>query len=334
MRGPQDCAPEQITNRYAFWPEAPDAPHIQFLTAFNSSKDLNEKKSGGLAEAIYGSEPEGDLFDQQALRRSNVERPHLRLRRPHRGVTVFDLRNKQTRIMGASGPGTINKAVDIAIAPEGTKYVIDPSQSAILVFNADERYLGTFRLPNSSPVVRRSGKTFFTSSISRAAHVKVLESLDPAQILRTFRGRKGGGGRAVHSARSRSAVESAGWEHLRCLRPDPAPGCRSARLKASSCSALAAARLTRPGDPDYGSKQLGRSGTGGDGRVRRSVDAAFKLRLQVLRSRWAKVEGFYGAAGIWHSGQLGPPRRHRRATKGTWPCFAKYLHPADSRRSD
>src|SRR5678815_2530158 len=60
---PQAAAPRKQT--YAFWPAAPDAPHIQFVTAINSSKDIAEQRKGGFDAMIYGADPEQVLAVQK-----------------------------------------------------------------------------------------------------------------------------------------------------------------------------------------------------------------------------------------------------------------------------
>jgi hypothetical protein len=51
---------------YAFWPPAPDAPHVQFLTAINSSKDVAPRADrAGLQDMLYGAEQEQVLAVQK-----------------------------------------------------------------------------------------------------------------------------------------------------------------------------------------------------------------------------------------------------------------------------
>jgi DNA-binding beta-propeller fold protein YncE len=69
-----------------------------------------------------------------------------------KGVTVLDVRQQQTRVMGAMGTGAVSKAVDIAISPDGMKYVVDPVQNAIVVFTPDERFDRLIAPANVRPV--------------------------------------------------------------------------------------------------------------------------------------------------------------------------------------
>ena len=68
------------------------------------------------------------------------------------GILVLDLRKRQARLMGATGTVSIKQPRDIAIGPEGTKYVVDISQEGILVYDADERYAGMFAMKDCKAV--------------------------------------------------------------------------------------------------------------------------------------------------------------------------------------
>lgn len=309
---PKAAGPVEVQKRYAFWPDAPDAPHIQFLTSFNSSKDIQEKKSGGLTDAIYGAEPEQvSLINKPyGVRMWNGRIYVCDVR--SKGITVLDLRQKQTRLMGATGAGTINKATDIAIAPEGTKYVIDPTKSAIVVFNADERYLGIFRLENSAPVGLAIWQNLLYVVDFKAAHVKVLDR-STGQILRTF-GEKGGedgqfiGPLAV-------AVDQQGNVFV----SDPI----RARVQKFSPEGKFLLGFGQPGDRPGDMIRPKQMGIGSDGRIH-VVDAAFN-NVQVFDPN-GKVEGFYGAAGL-HLGNMDLPAGID-VHEGDLDLFAKYLHPA------
>src|SRR5262249_39470847 len=47
--------------KYTFFPPAPDAPRLQFLTAYSSEKDLRGGKGGGLMTFITGAPPPNKL---------------------------------------------------------------------------------------------------------------------------------------------------------------------------------------------------------------------------------------------------------------------------------
>jgi streptogramin lyase len=151
------CAPKSAPTpvakkSYAIWPPAPDAPHVQFLTAINSSKDITEKSAkGGFEQMVYGAEQEEVLPVQKpyAVRMWDGRVYVTEIRSA--GVTVLDLPKRQTRVMGATGRGQIKKATDLAIAPDGTKYVVDQGDGTIKVFGPDERFVTSYSLDKCRP---------------------------------------------------------------------------------------------------------------------------------------------------------------------------------------
>lgn len=147
------CAAKTVetTQPFAFWPPYPDEPRIQYLCSFQSSANLEQKKSA-LDELVYGKEvqqvqqlakPYGvDMID------GKIYVCDLR----SGAVTVLDLRKQQTLVIGKSGGMTLQTPTDIAISPDGTKYVADIGRAAIFVFDANDRVVGTFELPEWRPV--------------------------------------------------------------------------------------------------------------------------------------------------------------------------------------
>jgi len=302
----------QQKHTYAFWPEAPDAPRIQFLTAFNSSRDLNPRKKGGFEDLVYGAEPEQahDINKPYGVRMWNGRIYVCDVRSS--GVAVLDLRKKEARVMGATGPGTIEKATDIAIAPDGTKYVIDPTKSAILVFSPDERYVTTFRLLNSSPVGVAVWQNLLYVVDFKGAHVKVLDR-STGQILRTFGERGGDPGQFIGPVAV--TVDNSGNVFV----SDPIRA-RVQKFSPDGKLLLAFGQAgNRPGD-FMRPKQMG---VGSDGRIH-IVDALFS-NVQVFDSE-GRIEGYYGSEGD-HLGAMDLPAG-LDVHEGDLDLFSQYLHPA------
>jgi hypothetical protein len=172
------------TKAHAFWPPSPDQPRIQFLTAYNSTSDLRAKQSK-MDELIYGKETSADLEINKpygvAMWNGRVYVCDIR----GSGILVLDLKKRQTRLMGASGSGTIQRAVDIKVGPDGSKYVVDNARNAVMIFDAEERFLRSFTHKDFNPVaVAVWGDELFTCDM-RASTVKVLDRNSGA-ILRTI----------------------------------------------------------------------------------------------------------------------------------------------------
>lgn len=178
-----------LPKQYTFWPPAPDAPRIQYLTSYNRSSDISPPQSD-FEKSIFGSEQS---------RAYSINKPygvHVWNGRIYvcdvraKGITVLDLKQKQTRIMGATGAISIAKAVDLAIDEAGTKYVVDAGQSAILVYDADERYVKMYRLEDSAPVGIAIGGDVLYVTDFKNAHVKMLNRHTGA-LIQTI-GERGG----------------------------------------------------------------------------------------------------------------------------------------------
>lgn len=180
--GCASTAPVAETKTHAFWPPAPDQPRIQFLTAYNSTSDLRAKQSK-MDELIYGKETSADLEINKpygvAMWNGRIYVCDIR----GSGILVLDLKKRQTRLMGASGSGTIQRAVDIKVGPDGSKYVVDNARNAVMVFDAEERFQRSFTHKDFNPVaVAVWGDELFVCDM-RAAVVKVLDR-NSGQMLR------------------------------------------------------------------------------------------------------------------------------------------------------
>ena len=129
----------------AFFPPAPEPPRIQYLTAFTGSKDI-EQQSGfskfvvGESQDLKVDKPYGvALFDGR-----------LYVCDTNAGVIVFDLKAKTfERYRGAVGPGGLLQPVNIAIEPDGTKYVSDPVRGQVVVYDRKDAYVRAYGVPGS-----------------------------------------------------------------------------------------------------------------------------------------------------------------------------------------
>lgn len=144
----QGCAATSKSNsdstpkQFAFWPQFPAEPRMQFLVSYRFSEDIEPPKSG-LDELIYGkarqvlpiNKPYGIEMSDGKIYVCDTQ---------NAAVVVLDLRKQQTRVMGVSGGGQLTSPTDIAIAPDGKRYVTDRKRGLIFVYDADERYLTSF----------------------------------------------------------------------------------------------------------------------------------------------------------------------------------------------
>ena len=132
--------------KYAFWPPYPDEPRVQFLVSLENSRQIAERTQNVMADIVYGKE---SVRDAAVTKPYGVEMWNGRIYICDirgGGVMVFDLRKKQTRIMGTTGSETLAKPTDIAISEDGTKYVADVGRNLVFVFDASERFVTTDKI--------------------------------------------------------------------------------------------------------------------------------------------------------------------------------------------
>jgi len=137
--------------KYAFWPPYPDEPRVQFLVSLENSRQIAERTQNVMADIVYGKE---SVRDAAVTKPYGVEMWNGRIYICDirgGGVMVFDLRKKQTRIMGTTGSETLAKPTDIAISEDGTKYVADVGRNLVFVFDASERFVTTYGMKDFQP---------------------------------------------------------------------------------------------------------------------------------------------------------------------------------------
>lgn len=136
---------------FAWWPPYPDEPRIQFLASYQHSEDLLGQSQSSFERALFGSE---------AKRIIPVKKPYgvdmwngsiyvCDIRGQQ--VVVFDVRDREVRVMGTTGLQTLSQASDIAISPDGMKYVTDGLRGVVFVFDANDRYITMFGWPGFKP---------------------------------------------------------------------------------------------------------------------------------------------------------------------------------------
>jgi len=189
LAGCQHSAPPAEPKAYAFWPLPPDEPRVQFLTSFSTSSDIARSQSK-FDDMIYGkaeaqqlpiSKPYGVAMWNGRIYICDVRGT---------GIVVLDLRKKETRVMGGSGMGALGRAVDVTVAPDGTKYVADITKGSVCVFDPEERFVRLITAPELNPVgVAVFGNELYACDL-KARMVKVFDRTTGA-MLRTI-GKPGG----------------------------------------------------------------------------------------------------------------------------------------------
>jgi len=141
-------APQKVA---AFWPQYPDPPRVQYLMSIARSSDVEPSKSK-LDELVLGKETEQvlPLAKPYGIKMWNGKIYACDIR--NQQITIFDLRNKRTLIMGKDGANALERPTDIAISPDGVKYVTDMNKGQVMVFDSQDRPAGIFTVPQMKPV--------------------------------------------------------------------------------------------------------------------------------------------------------------------------------------
>lgn len=297
--------------KYAFWPAPPDAPRIQYLRSFNSSADLRPPRSG-MDRIVFGREAPQDrsLAKPYGVAVTNGCIYVCDVR--GQSVVVFDLRNQQTRLMGLSGSQRLQRPVDIAIAPDGRKYVADPGRAAVLVFDDQDRFELTLNMTGASPVsVAVHGDRLYVCD-QQAQHVKVLDRFLGTQ-LSTIGGPGGFDGQFLRPTSVRVDAEGNVYV-VDIVRP------RVQKFAPDGTVLLAFGEAgNRPGFISK-PKHLAVAGDG----VIYSVDAAFD-NVQLFDEE-GKVVMYFGSPGA-HPGAMNLPAGIA-IHEADLDLFAPYVHPS------
>jgi DNA-binding beta-propeller fold protein YncE len=125
--------------KYNFFPPPPDAPHLQFLTAFSSEKDLREGKGEGFLSYVTGEtpperpigKPYGVAFRDKKLYVCDTGGRLLKA----------DLETRRITAMDTQGPGALKVPLNIAFDSDGTMYVADSVRNQVVLFDANENFV-------------------------------------------------------------------------------------------------------------------------------------------------------------------------------------------------
>ena len=164
------------------FPPPPDDPRLQLLGSYANSLDVEETSS--FERTMAGGEQI----------RLAVERAHGvgwfdgRIYVCDAGssaLAVFDLKLKEMRLVEPDRRGLFKKPHDIAISSDGWKYVTDTIQRKVLVFDAEDRYQGSFGDPEKwRPVgIATAGKLLHVTDTANHCLV-VLDRTTGAELHR------------------------------------------------------------------------------------------------------------------------------------------------------
>ena len=282
-----------LARNYAFWPNPPAEPKVQFVRSYQRASDLKTEKAGGFGELLYGKETSpADLPISKpygvAVWDGRIYVTDLR----GAGIVVLDLKKKETRVMGATGAESIKRAADVFVATDGTKYVADMGANAVKVFDANEKFVKSYTSADLNPVaVAVRGSEMYVCD-AKAQRVKVLD-VSSGRLLRTIGEPGGEDGQFVFPIDV--AIDPQG----NVVVADT----MKARVQKFTANGELLMAFGRPGNRPGDFVRPKHIGAGADGSIF-VVDASFN-NVQVF-DEGGQVMGYFGGAG-GHPGNMNLP---------------------------
>lgn len=137
-------APKEEPTPAIFYPPPPAEPRLQLLATFSASDDL--KQVSGFRRFVVGED------DRIAVQRAHGVAWHAgRLYVCDPGgshVFVFDVAASDVRLLDAANRGMFRKPIEIAVAPDGWKYVTDTGHRRVIVYDDQDRYQRAYGEPD------------------------------------------------------------------------------------------------------------------------------------------------------------------------------------------
>jgi DNA-binding beta-propeller fold protein YncE len=127
-------------NDYEFFPPPPDEPHLQFLTAFSSEREMGRNASRSFMSYVTGRKPP----------ERQISKPYGVALHDHKlyicdtdygAVLVADLKTRSMDLFMAKGQGVLREPLNIAIDAAGNFYVADSGREQVVIFDKDENYV-------------------------------------------------------------------------------------------------------------------------------------------------------------------------------------------------
>lgn len=185
------CAPKAAAPAAApaaFWPPPiePNQPRIQYLTSISQSSDIAPSRNK-LDELIYGKEDHDSLPLSKPYGVKMWQGKIYVCDLQNHAVVVLDMRKGLTSLMGVTGNDKLQSPNDIAISPDGYKYVGDSGKHAIYVFDPADKQVQAFARTG----IRPAGLAVYNNELYvcdlAAQRVEVIDRLT-GQTIRTIGG--------------------------------------------------------------------------------------------------------------------------------------------------
>ncbi len=166
-----------------FFPQAPDEPHIQFLTSFSSDVQLAElsgKRS--FFRFIVGAAQAEHLINQPYGLATSPGKLFI-CDSGASLVEIADLATRKMSFFSPQGEGALGFPVNIAVDSDGTRYIVDTSRDKVLIY-AGDRYVGSIGTKGEikpSAVALYKNRIYVTDKMYHC--VRVYDKADRKQLF-------------------------------------------------------------------------------------------------------------------------------------------------------
>jgi DNA-binding beta-propeller fold protein YncE len=170
------AAPVSKPKETVFFPPPPAAARLQYLTSFSSEKDLGGGP-GRFASFIVGKEPPKKPIGKPygvALRDDKLYVCDT----GSSLIEILDLQKKELRYFEPKGQGALRTPVNIAVDFDGTRYVADTGRGQVVIFAADDRYLGAI----GEKVLRAAKAHAKGASAAEPATEEKVDEMKPSDV--------------------------------------------------------------------------------------------------------------------------------------------------------
>ena len=155
-----------------FWPPAPDAPRVQFLTTISSVTDITGKPVPAGQDAVF-PRPYGIRIANGCVYVCSAVSGQ---------VLVLDLARKEVRQIAEATGLNFQKPIDIAVAADGVKYVADAGRNFVLAFDQNDKYVGRLGVKGMRPVALAvNAKQVFVAD-NAASMIRVFDRKTGEQV--------------------------------------------------------------------------------------------------------------------------------------------------------
>jgi hypothetical protein len=189
LRGVRDGDRGRRGEPLVFYPDLPQEPRIQYLSTYTSHSDVTGGPSF-FQRFILGERDDPELGKPYGIA---IYGDEIFVCDSKRGaVAIFDLRSRAVALFGDQPPGRLVKPVNIAIDPDGRRYVTDVGLKRLVVYDDENRYETAFGEPDRwSPgdVAIHEDRVYVTDV--QNGHVVVFDKESGEQLEQI--GRKGSG---------------------------------------------------------------------------------------------------------------------------------------------